>query len=195
MDKFKTILWFAYDILFSFLITNSLAFLILDKLTFFKWYWLMLFIIVFLISGFYMISFIRNDNRLLKSLKGDMESADSRLDLNLTYLPIFGFIVAFGLINQQLFLFDNSLFHYNNNIAWSLNSNFDFLLYTYDNFIRAACLDFMETYNLHISRISSSNYWILTILFFYKTFLSIYLIKFLLKILKGLQKIKIVANS
>lgn len=194
MDKVRTIFWFTYDILFSFLITSVSAVLILDKLTTFKWYLLTFFTIAFLISAYYMISFVKNEDRLIRSLKNDLESADSRLDFNLTYLPVFGFIAAFGLINYQLYLLDNSLFTIKDEIGWIINSKIGFLFYSYDNFIRAACLDFFETYNFHISNISASDYWILTILFIYKTFLSSYFLKYLWTILKELLKLKTAAN-
>src|SRR6056297_2081289 len=189
MNKLKINLWFVYDIVFSFFLTNTMAFVIIKYINFFKWYWLTIFVAILLICGYYMILFIIHKNRLLDSLKGDLDSADSKLDLNLTYLPVFGFIMSFGLINHQIYLFDNEYFTVDGQIYWIIDSEFDIILYSYDNFIRAACFDLLETYNIHISRLTTNNFWILTLLFAYKTFLSFYFLRYLWTILKGLHKI------
>ena len=83
-NKFKTFLWFVYDLIFSSLITSSLALIVLIQLQTFTWYWLCLCIIIIVSCGYYLLSFSSDNNRLIESLKSDLETADSRMDINVS---------------------------------------------------------------------------------------------------------------
>jgi len=72
---------------------------------------------------------------------------------------------------------------------WPFDESFNMFFYAYDNFIRAACLDLFETFNLHISPVGTNNVWIIN--FCFKTFLSIFFIKALIEIFKTLKKYKL----
>lgn len=194
-NKFKTLLWFIYDLIFSSLITSSLAIVVLIQLQTFSWYWLCLCIVTILIFGYYLISFSKDKNRVIKSLKVDLDTMDSRMDLNLTYIPLFGFIASFSVMNHLLFLYDTNFFAVDSELTWTFDPDIDMLFYAYDNFFRAACLDLFETYNFQVSRISGSNVWIITLTFIYKTFLSIFFIKTGLSIFNALKTIKTLTNN
>ncbi len=186
----KSTLWFLYDIFFSAMICNAIGFIALEHFTNFQWYWVAILSVSFLICGYYIVVFSKNKNRLYRSLVADLISADSRIDFNLTYFPLFGFVVTFALINQQLFMSSEDLYTITDIYNWPFDTNIDMLFYAYDNFFRAVCLDLFETYNLHISRIGSNNLGILTLNFSYKIFLSIFFIKSLFEIFKTLKKYK-----
>jgi len=187
----KSFFWFAYDILFSILICSAIGLIIMEYLVDFQRYWLAFFCLIFLVSGYYIILFSKNKNRLYKSLVADLESADSRFDFNLTYSPLFCFVISFGLINQQLFMLNEEFYTITLVNEWPFDESFNMFFYAYDNFIRAACLDLFETFNLHISPVGTNNVWIMTLNFCFKTFLSIFFIKALIEIFKTLKKYKL----
>lgn len=89
----KSFLWFAYDILFSILICSAIGLILMEYLVDFQWYLLAFFCLIFLVSGYYIILFSKNKNRLYKSLVADLESADSRLDFNLFSIILFCYYI------------------------------------------------------------------------------------------------------
>ena len=94
----------------------------------------------------------------------------------------------FGLICHQLYLYDNSLFEVNHSVSTA--RTYDWMLYALDNFIRSVMLDFLETFSVKISRIDSNNIWILSLVFFFKSTLSIFFIKSIFNLSKSMKKVE-----
>lgn len=134
------------------------------------------FALIQLVFGYllFRIAFIKEIAK--KDVKSHIDSSDSRLDFNPTLFYFFGFVFMYGVLSHEIFLFDNSLYS-----GVGRSQEFLFLsswsIYSLDNFIRAVCLDFLETYDFHLSTISSSNVYIQSYLFMFKTVLSILFIK------------------
>jgi len=151
---------------------------------------LIVYILFFICFGYWSLQFAFKKNIAQKSIKADIDTRDSKLDFNLSYIPLLGFVVIFGLICHQLFLYDNSLFVKNSSII--ANSPFDcaWMLYAIDNFIRSVLFDFLETYHFKISQIDSNNNLILTFVFIFKSTLSIFFIKALFNLIKATKKIE-----
>ncbi len=177
-----------FDILFVVASSLSLGVIQLNSTNEFSLIWLTVYSIFFIWFGYRSLSYAFNANITLKSIKADIATRDSKLDPNISLISPFGFVIVFALLSHQLYLWDNS--HYIISIPVSTEGfkNYEWVLYAIDNFIRAVCFDFLETYHFHLSSINSLNNGILTLVFIFKTVLSLFFIKSLINLYQAIIK-------
>jgi len=177
-----------YDLCFSSLIAFTLG-ITFSQLNSYNLTLLILYFAFFIWFGFRSLTFAFNYKKAYSSIKADIDTRDSKLDLNPSLIPPFGFIIVFGLICHQLYLYDNNLFEKGLSISTNPSSSYEYqwMLYALDNFIRSVMFDFLETYHIKISRIDSSNNWILTFVFIFKSTLSIFFIKCIVNLIKSIK--------
>jgi hypothetical protein len=178
-----------YDLTFSVLITITSG-LTLSQLKTYSAVLLVVYILFFIWFGYRSLTFAFKYKKAQSSIKADIDSRDSKLDLNPSLIPPFGFVVTFGLICHQLFLYDSSLFVINSATMPNSPYDYEWMIYAIDNFIRSVMFDFLETYHVKISQIDSNNNWILTFVFIFKSTLSIFFIKALLNLIKATKLIE-----
>lgn len=180
-----------YDLSFSQLIALTSG-LTLSQLDSYSFILLIVYFVFFTWFGYRSLIFAFNYNKAYSSIKADIETRDSKLDLNPSLIPLFGFVITFGLICHQLDLYDSNLFEKtieNTDEAFS-SYDYQWMLYAIDNFIRSVVFDFLETYHIKISRIDSNNNWVLTFVFIFKSFLSIFFIKSVMNLIKSTKLIE-----
>lgn len=136
-----------------------------------------IFSLLFLYLGYITYRHAVNKEYAEKDVIAEIETRDSKLDINPTYSYYFGFVSLFGVISHELYLFDKSLFIVDSDFYYVDFYESQWSIYAIDNMIRASFLDLFETYNIHISNIRSTNNVILTFVFLFKTTLSIIFLK------------------
>jgi hypothetical protein len=178
-----------YDYFFTILISITSG-VLLESLPYENIYLLIIYVLFFIWFGYKSLLYAFNSKAAYRNIKLDIETRDSKLDFNTSNFPPFAFVITFGLISKQLYHFDNSLF----DIITTNQNNALFeskwMIFAVDNFIRAAVFDFLETYHLHISNISSNNLYILSFVFLFKTVLSIFFVKSLINLYNSTKKIE-----
>jgi hypothetical protein len=148
-----------------------------------------LYVSFFITSSSLLFMYSINHEKLIRSLKADLDSADTRIDLNPTYLPLFICISSFGLVNQQINFIYHEGYSFSPTCDLIISENLDFMFFAFDSFIRAACLDLFESYDIHISRISPNGFWISSFTFLFKTFMAFFALSFLKAIYSSLTKL------
>ncbi|MCT4586645.1 MAG: hypothetical protein N4A71_02370 [Carboxylicivirga sp.] len=167
---------FLYDLIFAGMTVFALG-LANAEYGDFSYFTLVVAYFLFCWFEFRSITFAFKKNVAVKSIQIDTRSREGELDLNISYISPLGFVITFGVICNQLFLMDNNLFYIEGLGEISEIERYEWVLFAVDNFIRAVCLDFFETFNVHISRISSQNYYVLMFVFIYKTTLGVFFLK------------------
>lgn len=179
-----------FDLLFSFVITFGVGNILLQTSTEPSILRIVSYILLFILLGWLISRHAFNKGLAERDVKAEIETRDSKLDINPTYSYYFGFVSLFGIISHELYLFDNSLFHIDSSYYYMDIYEFQWSIYAIDNMIRASFLDFFETYNLHISNVGSTNNWILTFVFLFKSTLSIFFLKALFNLTASAWKME-----
>ncbi|TYP71555.1 hypothetical protein BD809_109137 [Aquimarina intermedia] len=179
-----------YDYFFTILISTTSG-ILLESLPYKNIYLLIIYAILFIWFGYKSLLYAFYSGAAYKNIKLDIDTRDTKLDFNTSNFSPFAFIITFGLISQQLYHFDNSLFEI---LTINQNSSLferEWMIFALDNFIRAAIFDFLETYHLHISNIDSNNLYILSFVFVFKSVLSIFFVKSLINLYNSTKKIEL----
>ena len=183
-----------YDLLGSFGLVG-LGTIQLDSHSGFNLIWLIFYIIVFIIFGIMTFRIAHYKKVAYKNIELDFDTADSKFDFNTSFWYPIAYLVAFALISHQLYLFDNDFFEItptkHNTINNEMFVNFEWMVFAFDNLIRAVFFDFLETFHITFSGIDSQNKWILTFILFFKVSLTYIFWKSLFNLYRATKKIKI----
>jgi len=180
-----------FDIIFAFLIIFALGVVISTTMNEINYLGFSATILVFLWFGYRSLNFAIKKDVAKNSIYADISSRDSRLDLNPSYIAPFGFIVTFGLICQQLYLIDNSLFAIEISPNSQMLSISPWMIFAFDNLLRVVGFDFLESYNIQLINIKSTNYYVLTYIFIFKTILSLYFLRALTNLFNATTEIEV----
>ncbi len=135
--------------------------------------WLTTYIVLFIYYAYRSYKIFNNNKEIKQEIESDIVYRDSKFDINTVFIPPLAYVVLFGLICQQFYLFDNTFFVVGSKEISFTYKEFSWLVFAFDNLVRAAFFDFLETFNIHISNISSSNIFILCFVFFFKSLASV----------------------
>jgi len=173
MQYFKTsYLWFFARLFLTILSTLALTYVTLHS-TNPSSFSLVIFSLLFIISGYGSIKLAYNKNIVISTLK--LELNENRFEPFHLFIAPFAFIGLFSLICFNLYALDSKLFITNFPLTgWA------WITFALDQSSRAILLDLFETYQIHLSNINYiQNFWLSSFILLFKTILTFTFWKFI----------------